>query len=155
MEQIIDAVANLAKDQGIANVISLALIWIIFNMQRGQSAETKQQDKLITQNGLTIAQLQNNTTSIGEAKGEVSALTAVLARFIEVSTKENTEKKTIIKDGIDTIATHTATIEKQTESVETMNSQIKTLEEAVRELLQKYCAGCCGNYHNHYKRLPE
>jgi hypothetical protein len=120
----------------------------IQSMLKNQAEETKQQNKMITQHGLTIAQLQNNTTAIGEAKAEVEETKAevtdlkdIFAKYIEVSTKQNAEKTVMVEAGIDTLKIHTTTIEKQTESVEAMNEQIKTLEDAVRQLLKQHESG--------------
>lgn len=141
MEDIIEAISNLAKDQGIANVISLALIWIIYNMQRGQKAETDQQNKLINQHGLTLEQLRRTTDAITETKGAVTGLTTAMSEHIKSEVASKEESKATIKRGIDTIEAHTAIVTKNTESVTNMNEQFKDLEKAIRDVLNKVEGG--------------
>jgi chromosome segregation ATPase len=131
MEQLINSVAELAQDQGIANVISLALIWIIFNMQRAQGAETKQQNKLITQLGLTISK-------IGDISGSVDSL----ANKVETDSQQRSQ---VVMDGISKITENTAAIQANTdstnkavESVENMKIKLDNLEsqmEAMKSMI--------------------
>jgi chromosome segregation ATPase len=127
MEQLISSVADLAQDQGIANVISLALIWIIFNMQRAQGAETKQQNKLITQLGLTISK-------IGDISGSVDSL----ASKVEIDSQQRSK---VVTDGISKIAANTVAIQANTtstnkavESVEEMKTKLDSLEKQMEAM---------------------
>ncbi len=125
MEIIAQLVADFVAEYGILATIVFGLIWdsgkrtkeqskIMQGMIENQAQETKQQDRLITQNGLTIS--------------KVSRLEDLFARWIETHTGENTKKNTIIETGI-------ASIDKNTESVNTMNGKFEELKKAVTALI--------------------
>ncbi len=125
METIAQLVIDFVAEYGILAAIVFGLMWgsgkrskeqfkIMQGMIDNQAQETKQQDRLITQNGLTIS--------------KVSRLEDLFAKWIETHTVENTKKNTIIETGI-------ASIEKNTESVNIMNGKFEELEKAVTAMI--------------------
>lgn len=124
MEAIVDGVAQLAADQGIANVISLALIWVIFNMQRAQGAETKQQNKLITQLGLTISK-------IGNLSGSVDQLGNNVRNLIDASKEDTEANNKVIADGVQVIADNTESVRDMKDKLEELQKQMETLLKAI------------------------
>lgn len=84
---------NFIIDQGVTvfalvlfAMVIFGMMVIMFMMLRNQSRETKQQDKLITQHGLSIAKISYNSIQVND-------LREVLVDFIRVATQQDQEKK--------------------------------------------------------------
>ena len=127
MESLIESVSQLIDNQGIANVISLALLYIIFNMQRGQKAETKQQDRLITQSGLNqtitqgiVEEIRKSREEQRQSTVEIIDLKKLMARLIDVQTVGDNDRRLILDTGKQTIAS----IDKNTEGVNSMKDEL-------------------------------
>ena len=125
METIAQLVIDFVAEYGILSTIVFGLMWgsekrskaqttIMQGMINNQAQETRQQDRLITQNGLTIS--------------KVSRLEDLFAKWIETHTVENTKKNTIIETGI-------ASIDKNTESVNAMNGKFEDLKKEVTAMI--------------------
>jgi chromosome segregation ATPase len=140
MGEIIDAVTQLAQDQGIANVISLALVWVILNMQRAQNAETRQQNRL-------ISQLELSNQKYGAVETTVKQQGSSIDHLANQIKSDSAARTQIVADGIATIATQTTAIKDMRAStdnvakgIEEMKAKLDNLEaqmEAVKSMIEE------------------
>jgi hypothetical protein len=140
VKNTIELSESIIIDQGIAVgalifmfiivVLFIAILWRVLGNQR---QDNKDQGILVTTVG--------NLASIIEKFDKTAAR---FADVIEANNKQVSDDREAtnqtIQSGIDTIATHTATIEKQTESVEAMNTKFVELEAAINQAIERMAA---------------
>jgi DNA-binding protein YbaB len=129
--EIIEYVLEIAEHKAFGNFVQIALIWIIFNMQRNATADSKMMARLMEQ----VERISGRNTIYEQiaqrTEQKVDAIPGTIGNQI-------TAKTDIIESGLQSVGTHTGNMK---ESVNEMSRELAALQTQIRAMLTKMETG--------------